>query len=178
MKNNNFWNDAARYGTLIGSAAILFSLIGTWNSSALLSVAWLSVFVVLLFYITRRRVALHATPEEGYGYGRCLGYILAMMLFSGFMEGVYTWLSANWLFPELYAEQMGRSIAMLENSGFYSSAQVEMAISMMRSPIVLIFAGIFAAVLRGLIFGLVVAAFTQRVPNIFETQSNDENKDE
>lgn len=164
MKRTNFWNDAALSGVYVALLAILFDIIGFYAQHALLSLVSLVLFVGLLTWCTKLRVARYATDEEGYGYGRCLGYILAVMLCAGFLEGAFMSVAANWLFAAKYEASIGESMALLESTGFYTSDMMDMMARMLHSPLVLIFSTMFGSVLKGLFFGLFIAAFARRTP--------------
>ena len=55
--------------------------------------------------------------------------------------------------------------------GVYTDDQLEMAVEMarrmMRSPIWLILSGVLGSVIKGVFFGLIVAAFAKRNPDVF-----------
>ena len=67
---------------------------------------------------------------------------------------------------------IGPSIAMLENTGFYTGDQIEMMMKLMRSPLVQIFSGMLASAIKGGFFGLFIAAFTKRDPDVFSEGTN------
>lgn len=173
MKKNNFWNDAARYGVIMALLAILFDVLGFYVQHSLLSVLSLVLFVLLLGYFTRRRVAEYGTPESGYSYGQCLGFIVCVMLCAGFIEGAFMGVAVNWLFAAKYETALAQSVAILENTGFYTADQIEMIMKLMRSPLVQIFSGMFGSVIKGGFFGLFIAAFAKRDPDVFSNGTNE-----
>ncbi|WP_290540790.1 DUF4199 domain-containing protein [Alistipes sp.] len=165
MKKTNFWNDAAKAGVIMALVAILFNVLGLYVQHMLLSLLSLVVFVLLLSYLTRRRVERFGA--EGYSYGQCLGYMVGVMLCAGFIEGAFMAVASNWLFVERYQALIAPSISFLENSGFYTGEQIEMMMKLMRSPLTLIFSGMLASAIKGGFFGLFIAAFTKRDPDVF-----------
>lgn len=167
MENKNLWNDAARYGFVIGLVSIGFNLLSQVRAGMLLATISLVVFLVLTYYFTKRRAAAYGNGEQGYGYGRCLVFILCMMLFAGFLEGAYQILASKWLFAEAYAANLDASLAMLNNTGFYTTEQLETIARMMRSPLVVLFSNILGSVIKGGFFGLFIAALAKREPNVF-----------
>lgn len=171
MKKTNFWNEAALYGVYMALLAILFDIVGFYAQHALLSLASLVLFVGLLTFFMKRRVALWATDTEGYGYGRCLGFMVAVMLCAGFLEGAFMSVAANWLFAAQYDATIAKSLAQLEASGLYSTAMLDsmegMMMSWLRSPLVLILSSMIGSAFKGAFFGLFIAAFTQRAPHPF-----------
>ena len=171
MKKNNFWNDAARYGVIMALVAILFDVLGFYVQNRLLSLLSLVVFVLLLGYFTKRRVAEYGA--KGYSYGQCLGVMVCVMLCAGFIEGAFMGVAVNWFFEAKYEAMITPSIAMLENTGFYTADQIELMMKLMRSPLVQIFSGMFGSVIKGGFFGLFIAAFTKRDPDVFSEGTNE-----
>ena len=117
MKKNNFWNDAARYGVIMALVAILFDVLGFYVQNRLLSLLSLVVFVLLLGYLTKRRVAEYGA--KGYSYGQCLGFMVCVMLCAGFIEGAFMGVAVNWFFEAKYEAMITPSIAMLEYGLLY-----------------------------------------------------------
>ena len=89
MEKTNFWNDAAKWGAVMALVQIVFTTAGLFWRSSLLSLVSVAVFVVLLFFFTKRRVLLYGRGENGYGYGQCMKYIFWMMCFSGVLIGAW-----------------------------------------------------------------------------------------
>lgn len=107
-------------------------MLGFYVQNTLLSLLSLVIFVLLLGYLTRRRVERFGA--RGYSYGQCLGFMVCVMLCAGFIEGAFMGVASNWLFAARYEAMIGPSIAMLENTGFYTGDQIEMMMKLMRSP--------------------------------------------
>lgn len=124
MEKKNFWNEAAKYGVIMALVAILFDVLGFYVQNTLLSLLSLVIFVLLLGYFTKRRAERFGA--RGYGYGQCLGFMVSVMLCAGFIEGAFMGVASNWLFAARYEAMIGPSIAMLENTGFYTGDQIEM----------------------------------------------------
>lgn len=124
----------------------------------------MAVFVVLLFFFTKRRVLLYGRGENGYGYGQCMKYIFWMMCFSGVLIGAWEIVARNVLFASRYETLLGESLKAM--ASLYSEAQLEMAVSMARtmffSPIWVVVLSVLGAVVQGCFFGLFVSAFTKR----------------
>lgn len=162
MEKSNFWNDAARYGAIIALAAIVFDVLGFYVQNSLLSLLSLVVFVLLLTWAMKRRVAEYGATERGYSYGRCLGFMVCVMLCAGFIEGAFMGVAANWLFVAKYDAMMSQSVGVLESTGFYTGDQLALIMKWMRSPLWLIFGGMLGLAVKGGFFGLFIAAFTKR----------------
>ena len=56
MEKTNFWNDAAKWGAVMALVQIVFTTAGLFWRSSLLSLVSVAVFVVLLFFFTKRSV--------------------------------------------------------------------------------------------------------------------------
>ena len=162
MRQTNFWNDAAWYGVYMALLAIVFDIAGFYTQHALLSLLSLLLFVGLLTWFTKCRVARYATDEEGYGYGRCLGFIVAVMLCAGFIEGAFVSVAANWLFAAKYDASIAQSISLLEETGFYTADMLEQMTRWLHSPLWLILGTMFGSAVKGAFFGLFIAAFARR----------------
>ena len=75
--------------------------------------------------------------------------MVSVMLCAGFIEGAFMGVASNWLFAARYEAMIGPSIAMLENTGFYTGDQIEMMMKLMRSPLVQLFSGMLASAIKG-----------------------------
>jgi len=60
-----------------------------------------------------------------------------------------------------YEAMIGPSIAMLENTGFYTGDQIEMMMKLMRSPLVQLFSGMLASAIKGRLFRSVYCCLHQ-----------------
>ena len=167
MRNDNFWNDVVKYGAILGAVAIVFDVLGAVRQNMLLSIGSLAAFIVLVFYFTKRRATLYGNDEQGYSYGRCMGFIVCMMLVAGLLQGIYTVVASKWLFVEKYQEATSLMVASLESTGFYTAEMLEKVVKITQNPAVTVFSSILGAVIKGAFFGLFIAAFTRREPNIF-----------
>lgn len=175
MEKTNFWNDAARYGVIMALVAIVFDTVNLYTQHALLSLVSLVVFVFLLTWFMKLRVMRYGS--NGYGYGRCLGFMVCVMLCAGFIEGAYMSAAANWLFAAKYEAQMSQQIALLESTGFYTADQLSLMVRMLRSPLMLIFSSMVGSAIKGGFFGLFIAAYTRREAQLFGQNEPRENGD-
>lgn len=176
MEKTNFWNDAARYGVIMALVAIVFDTVNLYTQHALLSLVSLVVFVFLLTWFMKLRVMRYGS--NGYSYGRCLGFMVCVMLCAGFIEGAYMSAAANWLFAAQYDAQMSQQIALLENTGFYTADQLSLMVRMLRSPLMLIFSSMLGSAIKGGFFGLFIAAYTRREAQLFGQNEPRENGDQ
>ncbi len=180
MNNTKFWNDAAIYGAYLGIAEILFGALNTWKNSAIISLLGLVVFVVMLHFFTRRRVMLYGNGDEGYGYGKCLKFIVAMSIFAGVLVGAYSIVASHFLFEERYHEIINTTIGTFAKSGLYTDAMLEQVKALYEklffSPIYVVVVNIISYIIKGTFFGLFVAAFTRREANIFAGNDKSDNE--
>lgn len=178
MEKTNFWNDAAKYGALLALAMIMFSFVGMYVKSSLLTIVSFAVFFVLLYCFTRRRTLRYGNGASGYSYGQCMKYIAWMMTFAGILIGAYEIVARNVLFTEIYTEQLDQTINALIQTGFYNSAQQEMMVSMTRSmffsPIWIVVTTVLGWLIYGVVAGLIVSAFTKRDPDVFTENDNEQ----
>lgn len=165
MEKTNFWNDAARYGVIMALVAIVFDTLGFYTQHALVSLVSLLLFLLLLTWFMKIRVSQYGA--NGYGYGKCLGFMVGVMLCAGFIEGAYMSAAANWLFAAKYDAMMSQQIGLLENTGLYTDDQLTLMARWLRSPLWLIFGSMVGSAIKGAFFGLFIAAYTRREPQPF-----------
>lgn len=173
MKKQTFWSDASRYGAILGGVEIVFLLVGALlRGNGLLSLLELVVFIYLLYRFTNRRATLYGA-SEGYSYGNGLRFILWTSIFAGILCGAYEIVARNWIFPAYYHEQLQQSLVALSQLKL-SNAQLSEVQAMSEkvsfSPIWIVLGDTLGMLLRGLFFGLFVAAFTRREPDIFNEE--------
>lgn len=173
MKKQTFWSDASRYGAILGGVEIVFLLVGALlRGNGLLSLLELVVFIYLLYRFTNRRATLYGA-SEGYSYGNGLRFILWTSIFAGILCGAYEIVARNWIFPAYYHEQLQQSLVALSQLRL-SNAQLSevqaMSEAVSFSPIWIVLGDTLGMLLRGLFFGLFVAAFTRREPDIFNEE--------
>lgn len=167
MNTNTFWKNAVRYGAILGVAAIAVDTMALFRSNMILSIGWLILYIVLIYLFTKRQAQPYVGTEEGFSYGRCWGFIVAMMLFSGLLEGIYMGVAVNHFLAGQYDQSIALTLSTLETTGFYTSAMIDQISSLLHSPVVLILSNILGSVIKGAFFGLFVAAFTKVEPRPF-----------
>ena len=162
MGKTNFWDDAARWGALLALVQIVFSTIGIFWKSSIVSLLSLVTVVTLLYLLTKRRTLLYGA--NGYSYGACMKYIFWMSLFSGILIGAWEIAARNLLFTPYYERALEESLKLV--APLYSTTQLDMASAMIRemffSPIWIVVLSILGAVIQGCFFGLFVSAFAKR----------------
>lgn len=170
MNQTNFWNDAAKYGAIIGGVSALCSLLSDATHLWLLGLLSFALHIGLLINFTRRRTVACSTPEREYDFGHRLGFIIATSLFVGIINGAYAILASRILFTEQYAQVYDEAFKTLGTTGIYTDELLSTATQMLQSPLWLAFSGIFGQLIFGAIFGLVIAAIVQ-APRTFDKQS-------
>ena len=180
MEKTRFYEDAARYGAWLGIAEAAFTALGSWKPSALLSLLDIAVFITLLTLFTKRRAAQYGSAETGYSYGKCLKFILCMSAFAGILVGAYSIVASNFLYPEKYHELIDKTVGALAQTGLYGGAMLErmkeLYEKMFFSPLWVVVTNVFSLAIKGLFFGLFVAAYARREPQMFgEGKADDDN---
>lgn len=165
MKKTNFWNDAAFYGVIMALVAIVFDTVNFYTRHALVSLVSLLIYLTLLTVFTKQRVARYGA--NGYSYGQCLRFIVAVVLCAGFIDGAYMSVAANWLFAARYETLMSQQMATLEATGFYNDEQLVLLQRMLYSPLALIFSAVIGSVVKGGFFGLFISAYARREQPLF-----------
>lgn len=197
MEKNNFWNDAARCGAILGVLLSLsfvvetcFTLSGKAALYTLYLVEWLTV-VGLHYYLlqryTRRRSRLY-TSEEGFSFMQGYGFVLSISAFSGFIQGVVAYLYQHVVIGyEEYVDSLSQAMINITASQGTANAVFEQtvmnAITMLKDapePTLLqvVWSGLFASLLFGAIFGLIIAGTTSRAPRPFDTELNEQDDNE
>jgi len=101
MNDKNFWNDASKYGAMLGLLMLASQIVetmcimsGKMGLIALYGVEWLVVtaaYVVLLWYVTRRRAKLYS-EEEGFTFWQAWSFVITTALFAGIIVGLGAYL--------------------------------------------------------------------------------------
>lgn len=135
----------------------------------------LLLFIVIcpMIIYTGKRNARTAGPE-GYSYGRAVGFVFAMMMFTGIVYGVGRFLMINFVGAEYYSPLIEEQ-ANIFIRGFSSNealfdamiAKKEFIISLMKNPFLLIIGNIVDLVIKGGFLGLILCAFVYTKPDIF-----------
>lgn len=183
MDKKIFWNSALVGGTIIGLCAVAFSIVlhllggsSAESSFAVKAVNFFSVFVeiFLIFVFTRRFAAMHS-PEQGFSLGRAVGFVVAMMLFSGFIGGIYSSVMANFFIKDELLMTVQQTMAQMQD--LYTAEQFDSIYGIMQkavvNPIYLTISSILGDCFTGLFTGLIVGFFSRRRPDIFATPGGD-----
>ncbi len=192
MERKTFWNEAAKWGALVGgllSLSFVFeSLITTSGRIGLyylMMLEWIAVVVLhfwLLLRFVRKRAALYGA-DEGFTFGQGYGSVMAVSCFAGVIVGVVQAVYLHLIVG--YSNYVERSIAsmteLLSKSGSQMPASVEGMLAqsfeqlrMAPVPSVLqsVWSGLFSALLFGALFGLIIAAIAARSPRPFDNAND------
>ncbi|MFI3301547.1 MAG: DUF4199 family protein [Rikenellaceae bacterium] len=101
---NNFWNNAAKWGLLIGiimgSSRILeygLMLSGEVRNFALLTIEWVVVavlYVILLYQVAKNR-AVQIYDTVGFSFGQSLNYAMIVSMFASVIVAAMTYVYIN-----------------------------------------------------------------------------------
>ncbi len=179
MENKrSLWSEAFKYGTVVGLVSILFEVLGMafmnedGRSPWIIGFLSLVTFIALVYLFTKRFVAATA-GRKGCSYGRCVGFVAAMMVFAGILVGLYSYVAANFIDHDFYAGLVEKQLVLVEN--MYSADQFEMmeklTYAMAFNPIVLVLGSVFGMCLKGVVVGLITSALVYRKPDPFMDMS-------
>lgn len=170
----SFWKDAAVGGGIIGLVVVLCNCLPAFEGvpvlRGLLSIVEIALFVYVMYKMLRKRSNKYG--DAGFSFGQAFTYVLAMMLFTGFILGVVMFLIVR-NSPEMFDVAFQSA---LEGAG--DSAEVEgfetMLVNMLNMPLVWIFVCIFIMGCYGGFVGLFVSPFVKRAPVLDKTENKDD----
>lgn len=188
MERKTFWNEAARWGVIVGvllSASFVaensMTTSGRLGFYYLMMLEWVAVVVLhfwLLLRFVRNRSASYGA-DEGFTFGQGYGCVMAVSAFAGVIVGVVQAVYLHLIVG--YSNYVERTIEAMTNliskSGSQMPASVEgmlaQSFEQLRTapvPSVLqsVWGGLFSTLLFGAVFGLIIAAVTTRAPRPFD----------
>jgi len=157
----NFWNDAAKYGAIIGGLSALASLLTDLTGTALFNLVYFCLYIYLLYRFTKNRTRACSRMYSTYGYGSRLGFIVGMAPFIGLIQAAYGILASRLLFPEKYAQAYELTFSVLKSTGLYTSDMIDKLYGIIQSPLWLTASSIMGQLFLNLLIGLIVAATIQ-----------------
>ncbi len=177
MSKQQFWKSAACWGMITGAALFVITIIAWLCKFEEKGMGWpieLMHFAVIcpaILYTGFRNARL-AGPQ-GYPYGRAVGYIFAMLLFTGLIYGIGRFLMVNFIAREYYDAINANAMQVMVDAyqGSPIADQVASMYRWMTNPIFLIVVGILEMVIKGGVLGLVLAAFFKKNPDVFAVSS-------
>ncbi len=174
-----FWNDACKYGALLGAVMAGAYMVEQWLllSGRLSGMAWAWLlagvaYVVLLHRFTSRRAALYS-QEEGFPFGVGVLYAAAVAACGGVVKGVIAYFFIhlqgyhNYLdkYTDVLASTMKDMPASM--SGSFAELLSEMGTTPEPSIVATVFSSFMSNLTLGALLGLVIAARLARQPRPF-----------
>ena len=166
----SFWNEACLCGTITGCVCAMFSVgksllaMGGSPSAGALAAAFAgtAAFAVMIYVFVRRRAA----GCGGMTFGQCVGFVAAMMIFAGAVEGIAAFVVQNFVMKEFYEELISSTVAQMEEALAAlpdgEALLTRIYRSLLFSPLGCIATGIINDVVCGTLCGVIVAAFVSR----------------
>lgn len=186
MENRkSFWNDACRYGTIIGVACGVFTLLGAlmmneqYRAPIWISLLGKVVFVVSTYLFVRRRSATYSAAE-GFSFGQSLAFIMGMMIFAGAVEGLVGFAVNNFMMKEIIGDVLQTALAGVQDqlAAIPNGEEMVMKIcrTLMFNPLGCVFTNILGDCFSGFFCGLVISAFIYRRPDMTAGMNGDGNE--
>lgn len=177
--NNSYLVRASIAGAVIGAVSVVLDIMQICCLFAGLGLIGFLTPIVLIWYYSRQYSL--SCGSAGCSYGQVLGYIAMMMIFAGILYGALKAVAVNTFAEDQYKALLGQSMDMIKQMGVYSKAQIKQMNGMMNAlqfnPIFIVISSIFSMVFSGMLYGLVIAAFTRREADPF-ADNNQTSEDE
>lgn len=172
-----FWREAVRSGTMLGLVLCGITIlqfaagqgeINIWTR--ILNITYVVVFISLQFAFTKR-IAMKSDPATGFSWGRCMGFVFAMLLFVGILLGFCHTILYNLVYPDLIETRVFEMIGSLEGTRLYSGMDLDgmgdMMMRYMKNPFIVTFSSIIVVGLQGGFAGIFTSMLAKRNPQIF-----------
>lgn len=193
MEGKTFWNEAAKWGVIVGvllSVSFvlenLMTVSGRMGLYYLMMLEWIGV-VVLHFWLLLRFVQSRSSlygAADGFTFGQGYGCVMVVSAFAGVIVGVVQAIYLHLIVG--YSNHIERIIAAMTELVSKSSSQMpasmegllSQSFQQMRTapvPSVLesVWSGLFSSLLFGAVFGLIIAAIAARAPRPFDETNED-----
>lgn len=167
----SFWKDAAVGGGIIGLVVVVCNCLPAFEGvpvlRGLLSIVEIALFVYVMYKMLRKRSNKYG--DLGFSFGQAFSYVLAMMIFAGFVLGVVMFLTVR-SSPDMLNAAFQSA---LEGAGDVDGVET-MVRNMINSPLFWIFVSIFIMGCYGGFVGLFVSPFVKRAPVLDKTENKDD----
>ncbi len=196
MERKTFWNEAAKWGVIVGlllsvSFVVenLITVSGKMWLYYLMMLEWIGVVVLhfwLLLRFAQNRSRLYGATV-GFTFGQVYGAVMTVSAFAGVIVGVVQAVYLHLIVG--YSNHIERIIAavteLVSKSGSQMPASMEGLLSQsfqqlrtapVPSVLQTVWGGLFSALFFGAVFGLIIAAITTRAPRPFD-ETNEESDD-
>ncbi len=186
MEKSRFWNDAAKYGVLLGVTMSGKKILqqGLILNGGVENIGWISLqwvlfavlYFVILFRATKHR-ASQADPVVGFSFGQGVSYMILVSVLAAVPVSCIYYIYINSIVGyETYVESLiSMMITAVEMQPVDSATAdtVEMLIDQIRAtPQASIFSELFSTIFQhtftGAFVGLLLAGRTLRRPQIFD----------
>lgn len=182
-EKSTFWQNAMTYGLYLGIAIVLFSVIlYVFGQSLNPSLTWIT-YVIIAAGIFYSQLNYRNKDLNGYiKYSRALGFGIAVMLFAGIIQSLYTVILFKFIDPSLFDQiRVMQEETMLKQG--LSEESIEAATDMMakfQSPVLIAISGLFSFALLGFIISLITSIFVKKNDdgNAFEEAMEEVQKEE
>lgn len=182
-EKSTFWQTAMTYGLYLGIAIVLFSVIlYVIGQSLNPALTWIT-YVLIAAGTFYSQLNYRNKYLNGYiNYSTALGFGVAVMLFAGVIQSLYTVILFKFIDPSLFDQiRVMQEEAMLKQG--LSEESIEAATEMMskfQSPLLLAISGLFSFALLGFIISLVTSIFVKKRDegNAFDEAMEEVQKDE
>ena len=172
----SLWYDAARDGGMIGLFFFVTMLLTelsrgsldeTWQIrlTSFVGVINFCVFAACIYIFTRKRSLGYA--DYGFTFSQSMGYIVVMMIFTGFVSGIGDYMAINVLSPDYYADKFDDALydnPFLKVKPELMEESAQMVKALLKNPVYYIFVGISGKIIYGGIIGLFVSSVVKRPP--------------
>ncbi len=187
-KSNLFWNEAAKYGALIGitmsaSKVLENSMIiyGGLDYTLFILLEWLlmaALYCAILYKATQKRAAI-AAPERGYSYFQGVNYMMLISAFAAVIVSCvyYVYINSfvgyhNYM---IALSDVLQSAASLQPIDAATAQTIDMLIEQMHSqPQASIFSLLFSTIVQyafaGVVVGMLLSGFISRRPQMSDNE--------
>ncbi|MFI3265629.1 MAG: DUF4199 domain-containing protein [Rikenellaceae bacterium] len=172
----SFWNDAAKNGLILGLTLTAISALAVVcrfdiDRPYLGSALQYGAMICMLGMFCKQRGIKH--DPNGFNYRQNMGYIFAIMLFTGIIAGVSIYILQQFVFPDTYKQIIDLAIERVKEDGVeIDQAVVNQTMAMVKNPFIMVFSSIISMIINGAFIGIFTSIFTRRMPQPTQEQDN------
>lgn len=182
-EKSTFWQSAMTYGLYLGIALVLFNVIlYVLGQNLNPTLGWIT-YVIIAAGIYYSQLNYRNRELNGYiKYSTALGFGVAVMLFAGIIQSLYTVILFKFIDPSLLDQIRMMQEEVLLKQGLPEES-IESATDMMakfQSPVLMAISGLFSFALLGFIISLITSIFVKKNDegNAFEEAMEEVQKEE
>lgn len=162
------WSSAAKTGLILGVLLIAVSafnfLFTELAALALLINVIEFVAIISIVWFSARGYSMNFTKAEGFSYAQALGYIMAIMCFTGFIAGFGQYFMQVKIAPEYYNTMLDQALEITKMP--VSKEEIAQAKELSQNILYLTFSWVVTMIMYGGFMGLILAVFLKRQPII------------